>query len=678
MKGKLSKRFLALAVGGCLLAASAATVLAAGGLGLFSEETPQTVFIFDDTEAEYTGTWTLEENDKMDQRFRTGFQYIGPGEASTATYTAQVEQAGWYEVSGWWTDLNNRPTNALYIVTVGEQTEEVRVNQQEKGGRWNHLQTIYAEAGETVTVTLSNSGIDGYMIADGLRIAREEGIIVDDDAAVLTGDWVRQDLDGSVDAQERFGPCFRHASPVGDPASATATFQAEAPESGVYNVYCWWTTHQNRATNTPFTLPDGQIVYVNQEENGGRWNLIGQISAQAGDTLSVVIGNNADEYVVADAVKFQLDEEEQPEEPETGIILDDSQAVFAGDSWTLETADKTEERYGDGFRYSAWIGVDSEPNATAVYTAAAPADGYYEIYGWWTAHENRATNTPYIVSCGEQSQTVRVNQRQDGGQWNLLCGIMAVEGQDITVTIANNADGYVIADAVKIVQEEEPVTYTITLNYNQQGGTVTGKTSDLLAGETVTLTAAANSGYLFEGWYEGQQKVCDTAAYTFQVASDRTLEARFTEEPEADKADLLAAIEDAQAAKTDGRYDDADVSAQRAFDDALAAAEGVYEDENASQDAVDTAQQNLTDAIEALSVHNVTTAELQAAVDYAKSLDLKNYQTDGQADFTAALDAAETLLRDGADRQAEVDGALYDLLHAAAALRLNADKALLD
>ena len=139
---------------------------------------------------------------------------------------------------------------------------------------------------------------------------------------------------------------------------------------------------------------------------------------------------------------------------------------------------------------------------------------------------------------------------------------------------------------------------------------------------------------------------------------------------------MLAAIEDAQAAKTDGRYDDADVAAQRAFDDALAAAEGVYEDENASQDAVDTAQQNLTDAIEALSVHNVSTAELQAAVDYAKSLDLKNYQTDGQAAFTAALDAAETLLREGADRQTEVDDALYDLLHATAALRLNADKAL--
>lgn len=669
MKGKLSKRFLALAVSGCLLAASAATVLAAGGLGLLSdEETPQTVFIFDDTEAEYTGTWTLEENDKMDQRFRTGFQYIGPGEASTATYTAQVEQAGWYEVSGWWTDLNNRPTNALYIVTVGEQTEEVRVNQQEKGGRWNHLQTIYAEAGETVTVTLSNNGIDGYMIADGMRIALEEGIIVDDDEAVITGDWVRQDLDGAVDSLERFGPCFRHASPVGDPASATATFQAEAPESGVYNVYGWWTTHQNRATNTPFTLPDGQIVYVNQEENGGRWNLIGQISAEAGDTLSVVIGNNADEYVVADAVKFQLDD---------GVI-DESEAILTGDTWILEATDRAEERYGEAFYYSAWLGDEMEPTATATYKTLAPADGYYAVYGWWTTHENRSTITPYTVICGEQSQTVRVNQQLSGGQWNFLCGVTAKAGQEISVVIGNNADGYVIADAVRIVPAEAPETYTITLNYNQQGGTVTGKTSGLLAGETVTLTAAANPGYLFEGWYEGQQKVCDTAAYIFQVASDRTLEARFTEEPEADKADLLAAIEDAQAAKTDGRYDDADVSAQRAFDDALAAAEGVYEDENASQDAVDTARQNLTDAIEALSVHNVTTAELQAAVDYAKSLDLKDYQTDGQADFTAALDAAETLLREGADRQTEVDDALYDLLHAAAALRLNADKALLD
>lgn len=667
MKGKLSKRFLALAVGGCLLAASAATVLAAGGLGLFSEETPQTEFIFDDTEAVCTGTWTEERAENPEQHGE-GFRYVYYGAPATAVYTAEIEQEGWYEVSGWWTALSNRATNSRFIVACGEESHEVRVNQQEKGGQWNHLQTVYAEAGETITVTLSNSGIDGYIIADGLRIAREEGIIVDDDAAVLTGDWVRQALDGAVDSLERFGPCFRHAAGSGDPASATATFQAEAPADGVYDVYGWWTTHENRATNTPFTLSNGQTVYVNQEENGGQWNLIGQISAEAGDTLSVVIGNNADEYVVADAVKFQLDD---------GVI-DESEAILTGDTWILEATDRAEERYGEAFYYSAWLGDEMEPTATATYKTLAPADGYYAVYGWWTTHENRSTITPYTVICGEQSQTVRVNQQLSGGQWNFLCGVTAKAGQEISVVIGNNADGYVIADAVKIVQEEEPVTYTITLNYNQQGGTVTGKTSDLLAGETVTLTAAANSGYLFEGWYEGQQKVCDTAAYTFQVASDRTLEARFTEEPEADKADLLAAIEDAQAAKTDGRYDDADVSAQRAFDDALAAAEGVYEDENASQDAVDTAQQNLTDAIEALSVHNVTTAELQAAVDYAKSLDLKNYQTDGQADFTAALDAAETLLREGADRQAEVDGALYDLLHAAAALRLNADKALLD
>lgn len=672
MKGKLSKRFLALAVSGCLLAATAATVLAAGGLGLFSGETPQTEFIFDDTEAVCTGDWTEERAENPEQHGE-GFRYVYYGAPATAVYTAEIEQEGWYEVSGWWTALSNRATNSLFIITCGEESHEVRVNQQEKGGGWNHLQTVYAEAGETITVTLSNSEINGYIIADGLRIAREEGIIVDDDEAVLTGEWVRQALDGAVDSLERFGPCFRHAAGSGDPASATATFQAEAPADGVYDVYGWWTTHENRATNTPFTLSDGQTVYVNQEENGGRWNRIGQISAKAGETLSVTIGNNADEYVVADAVKFQLTEEEGPEEPETGIILDDSQAVFAGDSWTLETADKTEERYGDGFRYSAWIGVDSQPNATAVYTAAAPADGYYEIYGWWTAHENRATNTPYIVSCGEQSQTVRVNQRQDGGQWNLLCGVMAVEGQDITVTIANNADGYVIADAVRIVPAEAPETYTVTLDYDTEAGTVTGKTSGILAGEMVTLTAAANPGYVFEGWYSGEEKVCDTADYTFKVEGDMTLSVRFAEVPKADKTALLAAIEDARAAKTDGRYADADASARQTFDAALTAAEQAYEDENASQDTVDTARQNLVNATEALSVHNVTTAELQSAVDYAKGLDLENYESDGQAAFTAALDAAETLLTKGADRQADIDDALYDLLHATAALRLQAD-----
>ncbi|WP_420022304.1 InlB B-repeat-containing protein, partial [Bacteroides uniformis] len=42
-------------------------------------------------------------------------------------------------------------------------------------------------------------------------------------------------------------------------------------------------------------------------------------------------------------------------------------------------------------------------------------------------------------------------------------------------------------------------------------------------GSSCTVTARANSGYSFDGWYEGSSKVSSSASYTFTVSSNRTL-----------------------------------------------------------------------------------------------------------------------------------------------------------
>lgn len=67
------------------------------------------------------------------------------------------------------------------------------------------------------------------------------------------------------------------------------------------------------------------------------------------------------------------------------------------------------------------------------------------------------------------------------------------------------------------------VTVTVTA---QSGGTVSGgKTVE--KGQQVTITAAANSGYKFDGWYDGNAKVSGSNPYTFTPAADVTLTARF-------------------------------------------------------------------------------------------------------------------------------------------------------
>lgn len=65
---------------------------------------------------------------------------------------------------------------------------------------------------------------------------------------------------------------------------------------------------------------------------------------------------------------------------------------------------------------------------------------------------------------------------------------------------------------------------------SQIHGTVSGTCNSgakVKQGNNVTLTATANTGYAFDGWYEGETKVSSDSAYTFKVTKKVNLVARF-------------------------------------------------------------------------------------------------------------------------------------------------------
>ena len=71
--------------------------------------------------------------------------------------------------------------------------------------------------------------------------------------------------------------------------------------------------------------------------------------------------------------------------------------------------------------------------------------------------------------------------------------------------------------------------YTITVSADPtSGGSVTGG-GTYTGGTTCTLTATANPGYTFSGWYEGSTRVSSNASYSFTVSSDRTITGKFVQ-----------------------------------------------------------------------------------------------------------------------------------------------------
>lgn len=130
-------------------------------------------------------------------------------------------------------------------------------------------------------------------------------VICDNDKPSLTlsGKWTKNKVD---EIEQRYELSVEQAA-AGD-GSSTATFRPNLPMAGQYRIYARWSAHPNRATNAPFTIHHAggrQTIRVNQEKNGGKWVLLGEFDFASGTSGHVVLSNDADEWVVADAIKFE-------------------------------------------------------------------------------------------------------------------------------------------------------------------------------------------------------------------------------------------------------------------------------------------------------------------------------------------------------------------------------------
>ena len=255
-------------------------------------------------------------------------------------------------------------------------------------------------------------------------------VIVDNSDAgfSVVGTW------GTAAADPDWGMDYRfHETGTG---ANTATWSADLT-AGNYNVYAWWVTGDNRATNSPYTInydTGSETVRVCQRTCNGRWVYLGNYSFDGASSVS--LSDDADEYVIADAIKFNAGDPDNPYP-----IVDTNYIRFAGESsWG---GSPTVGYNGD----QAWHTTGTGSN-TATWTTNIPAAGDYNVYAWWTASDNRGTNVPYTINYEGGSKTVRVCQEIAGDQWVYLGNYPFAVGA-YSVVLSDDADEYVMADAVR-------------------------------------------------------------------------------------------------------------------------------------------------------------------------------------------------------------------------------------
>lgn len=126
-----------------------------------------------------------------------------------------------------------------------------------------------------------------------------------------TGRWLTSGLDGS------YGPTTRYARPTS--SASSATWQFEQTADGRYDVYVWYPAHENRASDSPFTVSHADGIHthrVDQRVNGSQWNLLDTYEFTAASPPSITLTNDADGVVGADAVAVVPEGDAPPAGPE--------------------------------------------------------------------------------------------------------------------------------------------------------------------------------------------------------------------------------------------------------------------------------------------------------------------------------------------------------------------------
>ncbi|MDA0281813.1 MAG: choice-of-anchor D domain-containing protein [Planctomycetota bacterium] len=362
---------------------------------------------------------------------------------STSTWTFTSVPAGQYRVSTTWSPFNNRATDAPYTISGfdgGPVTFDI--NQQVSpgdfqvdGASWEEFGFFTLSATGTITVSLSDDA-NGNVIADAVRLDP----VVGSEITVLNGTTLI--IDGGT---LEFGSIVQGTTTAGA-ITRTITVRNDGPDNLVLQPIPALTGFT--ISNTNFTTD--QIVASGATAS---FDITIDTSAVAALNATLEFGNND-----IDEGPFNI--------TLTGNITTNAvQILDNGDAGYTPSSDEVTFT-GQGFQGD--VGEDSSQG-----TAATPATwafsnlvsgGVYRVSATWTEFSNRATDAPYTISglvtgvgggaggmvTVDVNQRVAPNDRVDQGTSFEDLGVFTLTGTTLTVSLSDDADGNVIADAIRI------------------------------------------------------------------------------------------------------------------------------------------------------------------------------------------------------------------------------------
>jgi hypothetical protein len=346
--------------------------------------------------ATLTGAWTVSTS--TPGYYGTNFIHdanTGATGGKSVRFTPTLPVAGAYDVYFRWPAAGNRATNTPIEIVHTEGTHALTLNQQLTSNTWVLLGTFNFAAGTSGSLAVKNDGANGFVIADAVR--------------------------------------FELTRPR-PPAGLTAT-------TGVAPVLLAWTARPGAVSYTvkralspsgPFVPIASGLTTPSHDDTTASANTVYYYTVSSVNAG----GESADSVPIPGAAELQ-------------VVTDNAHAagVTLTGAWTASSS-------GDGY-YGANYLHDGNTGATGgkavTFAPVIPLAGRYHVYLRWAANKKRASNVPVDITHFAGTATTSVNQRNCIGVWTLL-GTYDFAAGPAPVTIRNDgANGYVVADAVKLV-----------------------------------------------------------------------------------------------------------------------------------------------------------------------------------------------------------------------------------
>lgn len=315
------------------------------------------------------------------------------------SWQPKIPISGIYQVYAWWTYHKNRSTNVPYYINHNGITDTSIVNQNELslGGQWNLLGNYFFQANmeQFIEVTSEN----GQASADAVRLVLEEEV-------------------------DNFPPSISISSPSEEDiyiSGETITLLASAsdPEDGNLSNEIQWSSDL-----------DGLLALGND---------LNFASLSVGShALSASVEDNEGERA-SDSVRISV----LLEVPEEFIVDNqDNNTSFTG-SWLPSSGE------------NPWAGESLYNNQSSTFRWSIQLNqaGDYQVYTWWTYHNNRSSSVPYRISHSDGVATIIINQHNSNqaGKWILL-GVYSFIGDGSEYVEISSENGQASADAIRLIK----------------------------------------------------------------------------------------------------------------------------------------------------------------------------------------------------------------------------------